>query len=180
MVKLGDLLQKSVKQSSGLDAEWLMKFASVIKLDLDEAASVYEKHGNGMIYAKGGFALPDSPRTKRIMINHFGRVVLVDSLGNAIVLDKRDLREMNEISNKARKNKQECRERKYKQEIAEYRERRKTERMFKSCQENPNPKRAGKANGQGDIGRYVNFRGVRMEMTERKCKTRLATIVINI
>lgn len=179
MARLGDLLQQSVKKSSGLDAEWLMKFASVLKLDLNDAEKVYKAHGNNYIYAKGGFAMPDSERMRRKMVANFRVCVVVDSRGNAMVIDKRDIHELNEIKSAKRKHRQERAERKRKSELAVCREQNRLSKLFKSCQENPSPKRAGKGNGQGDIGRYVNFRGVRMEAAERKCVTKFAIIIIN-
>lgn len=179
MARLGDLLQQSVKKSSGLDAEWLMKFASVLKLDLDDADKVYKAHGNNYIYAKGGFAMPDSERMRRKMVANFRVCVVVDARGNAMVIDKRDIHELNKISSAKRKHRQECAERKRKSELAACREQNRLGKLFKSCQQNPSPKRAGKGNGQGDIGRFVNFRGVRMEAVERKSITKFAKIIIN-
>ena len=172
-------MQQSVKKSNGLDVEWFMKFASVLKLDLDDADKVYKAHGNNYIYAKGGFAMPDSERMRRKMVANFRVCVVVDALGNALVIDKRDIHETNKIKSEKRKHRQECAERKRKYELAVCREQRRLSKLFKSCQENPSPKRAGKGNGQGDIGRYVNFRGVRMDAAERKCVTKFATIIIN-
>lgn len=52
--------------------------------------------------------------------------------------------------------------------------------MFKDGQTNPSPKRGGKGNGQGDIGKYVDFRGVRIDAMERRGETRFARIVVHI
>ncbi len=160
-----------------MGAEWLVNFAYLLGMDLCKAQAVYKKYGNGYIYAKGGFAMPDTPYTRRKMVANFGDCVIVESNGEMWVRTKAKIGERNRkravIADKVER-------RRISRAEQEYREARRVNRLFKDGQTNPSLKRGGKGNSHADIGRYVNFRGVRMEMTERRSETKFAKIIINI
>lgn len=177
MPRLADLLPVSVNNSSDMGAEWLVNFAYLLGMDLCKAQSVYEKHGKGYIYAKSGFAMPDTPYQRRKMVANFGDCVIVEANGEMWVRTERNIGALNRkravISDKVER-------RKIHRAEQEVRENRRVNRLFKDGQTNPSPKRGGKGNSHADIGKYVNFRGIRLEMTERRSEIKFATITVHI
>lgn len=177
MPKLADLLPVSVNNSSDMGAEWLVNFAYLLGMDLCEAQSVYDKYGKGYIYAKSGFAMPDTPYTRRKMVANFGDCVIVEAGGEMWMRTKAKIGERNrkraviaDVVERRRIHRAE----------QGLREQKRVDRLFKSGQTNPHPKRGGKGNSHADIGKYVNFRGVRIDMTERRSEIKFAKIVVNI
>lgn len=177
MPKLADLLPVSVNNSSDMGAEWLVNFAYLLGMDLCKAQAVYEKYGKGYIYAKSGFAMPDSPYQRRKMVANFGACVIVEAGGEVWVRTKDKIGERNRKHAKVSDIVERRRIRKSEQEL---REAKRVNRLFKDGQANPSPKRGGKGNSHSDIGKYVNFRGIRMEMTERRSEIKFATITVHI
>lgn len=177
MPRIADLLPVSVNSSSDMGAEWLVNFAYLLGMDLCKAQSVYEKYGKGYIYTKSGFAMPDTPYQRRKMVANFGDCVIVEAGGEVWVRTKRNIGALNRkraaISDKVER-------RRIRRAEQELRENKRVNRLFKDGQTNPQPKRGGKGNSHADIGKYVNFRGIRMEMTERRSETKFAKIVVNI
>ncbi len=179
MAKLTDLMPKVVKNSSDLgmmeNYADLLKFAYYLGVDVKKAADIYQRNGKGYIYAKGGFAMPDTPFMRRKMVANFGDCVVIDKNGEMWVRTKHHIgarnRKRGEIIAKVERRGISNAERKYL-------EARRVNRLFKDGQTQPQPKRAGKGNGQGDIGKYVNFRGGRMESMERRAENKFMTISI--
>lgn len=180
MAKLTDLMSKVVNNSSDLgmmqDYATVLKFAYALGVSVNKAADIYRKNGNGYIYAKGGFSMPDTPYMRRKMVANFGDCVVIDKSGEMWVRTKHHIgarnRKRAEIGDKITR-------RQIAMDEQELREKRRVNRLFKDGQTNPSPKRGGKANGYGDFGKYVNFRGVRIEATERKTETKFATIIVH-
>lgn len=160
-----------------MGAEWLVNFAYLLGMDLYKARSVYEKHGKGYIYAKSGFAMPDTPYQRRKMVANFGDCVIVEAGGEVWVRTKNKIGERNRKRAKIADNVERRRIHRAEQEL---RENKRVNRLFKDGQTNPQPKRGGKGNSHADIGKYVNFRGISLSMTERRSETKFAKIVVNI
>lgn len=177
MPRLADLLPVSVNNSSDMGAEWLVNFAYLLGMDLCKARAVYEKHGKGYIYARTGFAMPDTPYMRRKMVANFGACVIVEADGEMWVRTKEKIGERNRKRAQIADNVERRRIRKSEQEL---RETKRINRMFADGQCTPSPKRGGKGNSHADIGKYVGFRGIRMDMTERRSVTRFVKIVVNI
>lgn len=177
MPRLADLLPVSVNNSSDMGAEWLVNFAYLLGMDLCKAQAVYEKYGKGYIYAKSGFAMPDTPYQRRKMVANFGDCVIVETGGEVWVRTKRNIGALNRkraaIADKVER-------RRIRKSEEELREAKRVNRLFKDGQTNPSPKRGGKGNSHAEIGKYVNFRGIRMEMTERRSEIKFATITVHI
>lgn len=177
MPRLADLLPVSVNNSSDMGAEWLVNFAYLLGMDLCKAQAVYEKYGKGYIYTRTGFAMPDTPYQRRKMVANFGACVIVETDGEVWVRSKDKIGECNRKRAKVADIVERRRIRKSEEEL---REAKRVNRLFKDGQTNPQPKRGGKGNSHADIGKYVNFRGIRMEMTERRSEIKFATITVHI
>lgn len=177
MPRLADLLPVSVNNSSDMGAEWLVNFAYLLGMGVWKAQAVYAKYGKGYIYAKSGFAMPDTPYHRRKMVANFGDCVIVEAGGEVWVRTKRNIGALNRkraiIADKVE------RRRICKSEV-ELREAKRVNRLFKDGQTNPSPKRGGKGKSLADIGKYVNFRSIRMEVTERRSEVKFATITVHI
>ena len=177
MPRLADLMPSIVNNSSDMGTEWMVKFAYLLGMSLSNARSVYERNGNGCIYAKGGFAMPDTPYMRRKMVANFGACVIVTEDGEMWQRTPEHIGKRNRKKNRIAGIVERRRVSRAEQEL---RERKRLQRMFKDGQTNPCPKRGGKGNGQGDIGKYVDFRGVRIDAMERRGETRFARIVVHI
>lgn len=165
MPRIADLMPDFVNNSSGVGADWIMKFAYLLKMDLQEAQKVYERNGNGCIYAVGGFAMPDTPYHRHKMVANFGACVIVTEDGE---IWQRTPEYIGACNRKKLKKACSIERRQIFREEQEYRERKRLQRMFKDGQTSPSPKRGGKANSHEDIGRYVNNRDNRSVCFEPK------------
>lgn len=177
MPRLADLLPVSVNNSSDTGAGWLVQFAYLLGMDLRKAQSVYGKYGKGYIYARTGFAMPDTPYMRRKMVANFGACVIVEADGEMWVRTKDKIGERNR---KRARIADDVERRRICQAERELRETKRVNHMFADGQCTPSPKRGGKGNSHADIGKYVGFRGIRMDMTERRSEIKFAKIVINI
>lgn len=176
MPKLADLLPISVNNSSDMGAEWLVHFAYLLGMDLCKAQSLYDKHGKGCIYARTGFVMPDTPFMRRKMVANFGACVIVESGGETW------LRTVDKIGERNRKRAviaDKVQRRKIRRAESELCEQKRLNRLFKDGQTQPQPKRGGKANSHADIGKYVNNRGFKVDIMERRGETKFARIVVN-
>lgn len=153
---------------SNVDAggAFLLRLAFALNVSLNDAAKAYATHGNGRVYARGAsLVLEDTPHARANVIAHFGRAVIVDERGNI-------------FQDTAKAARAERRKRAKIAEIVEarqiaraekaYDEKKRRERNFTYTQGAPSPKRAGKADSHGDIGKYVNFRNARLSDVERR------------
>lgn len=178
MPRLADLLPVSVNNSSDMGAEWLVNFAYLLGMDLCKAQAVYEKYGKGYIYAKSGFAMPDTPYQRRKMVANFGACVVVEANGETWVRTPQQIGS----KNRKRAKRLDVRER-HRIERAErgLMTSKKLERMFKDAQGEVCPKRGGKANSHSDIGKYVNnVHKVTMSDQERWSMPKLHIVRVNI
>lgn len=155
MPRIADLMPDVVNNSSNVSAEWIVKFAYLLGMNLPEARKVYERNGNGCIYAKGGFAMPDTPYHRYKMVANFGDCVIVTEDGE---MWQRTPEYIGAYNRKKAKKACNIERRRIFHEEQEYRERKRLQRLFKDGQTSPSPKRGGKANSHEDIGRYVNNR----------------------
>lgn len=174
MPKLADLCL-SVNNSSGLDGAWYVKFAFNLGMDIPKARELFDKYGCGNIYTPTSLVMLDTPYNRRKLVANFGACVVVEKNGEMWV------RKPSQIGTKNRKRAAKLDAVKRGQiRHAEQRLRveKSRERMFDDCKGNPQSKRGGKANSHADIGKYVNFRGVRMESMERSV-VRFAQISVN-
>lgn len=177
MPKLADLLCRSVNNSSDFDSAWYVRFAYNLQMDVSKAQELFSAYGKGHIYARTGFVMPDTPYQRRKMVANFGACVIVTSDGEmwqrtpecigarnrrkACIADKRTRREI-------------CRNERM------YREEKRLERLFEDGMTKPSPKRGGRANRLGDIGKYVGVRGGGVADFEPKGVNRLVIIRINV
>lgn len=141
-----------------------LKFAAV--LDIDLATAENSLKGNGLYVSvvqkrqsKSGRAyiskteirhFEDTPRIRRRLLCDFGKVCVVRG-GNVSALVKETREYMLPRDAKSEWAKQ----MRFEEEKRAERER---QYLFRSGQTFPCPKRGGKGNGRGDIGRYNNFR----------------------
>ena len=177
MPKLADLLCRSVNNSSDFDSAWYVRFAYNLQMDVPKAQELFSAYGKGYIYARTGFAMPDTPYQRRKMVANFGACVIVTSDGEMWQRTPEHIGARNRrkawISDK-RKRREICRN----EHI--YREEKRLKHLFEDGMTKPSPKRGGKANSISDIGKYVGIRNSCMSDFEPKGKDRLVIIKINV
>lgn len=177
MPKLADLLCRSVNNSSGFDSAWFVRFAYNLQMDVPKAQELFSAYGKGYIYARTGFAMPDTPYQRRKMVANFGTCVIVTSDG--------EMWQRTPAHIGARNRRKACiADRRTRREISRnermYREAKRLERLFKDGMGEPSPKRGGKANSIADIGKYVGTPCVRMSEYEPRGTDRLVIIKVNV
>lgn len=177
MPKLADLLCQSVNNSNDFGSDWYIRFAYNLQMDIDKAQKLFDAYGLGYIYSHTGFVMPDTPYQRRKMVVNFGACVIVTSNGDMW------LRTPEQIGAKNRKRALKLNTIVYHQvqkEKMEARELKVTQRIFEDGQENPCPKRGGKANSHSDIGKYINCPNASLSAFEPKSIDRFVVINVKI
>ena len=165
MAKLCDFV--NVKYSNvDVGGAFLLRLAFALNVSVSDAAKAYAAHGNGRVYARGAsLVLEDTPHARANVIAHFGRAVIVDERGNIFQDTAKAARAKRR---KRAKIAAIVEARQIARAEKAYDEKKRHERNFAYMQGAPSPKRAGKADSHGDIGKYVNFRNARLFDVERR------------
>lgn len=160
MPLLFDLLKQSstTPQKSQISGA-LIKFANLLHTDVNTARSLYEKHGKGYIYTPTGLVFADRDINRVRVSKMYTFSVIVCDNGDIVYIsrykarkERIKARQLDEEIAARREKSSERRER------ARIRVKRVTEGIFSDGQTRPQPKRGGRGNSIGDVGKYVNKR----------------------
>lgn len=125
MPKLSELLGTRAKDSNTCAAPAnVLMFAQLLDVDVKRAQALIDAHGEGYIYARGGFCMRRSKRTEQAMIRTYGYCV-VFKRGELWVLDRGEARAL------AKKKQKEATKRERMEVLADMAER-KAERVTRS------------------------------------------------
>lgn len=152
----------------------LIKVAFALKCSVDEMWDKIAEFGPGMIYTRG-VIMQDTPSNRYRLTESYGVVMILYNDGTVALRTRANrgqiTRKLHKIASKQEKSLR-------KSEIENYRKRKATENMFRDGQTMPSPKRQGKANSHGDIGKYVPHRATSLNFMQKVHHTTFK--VINI
>lgn len=177
MATIADLLCQSAN-SERFDGVWFVKFAFAMGADISRARELFAEYGCGWIYpASGnGLVMQDTPRNRRKMVTTYGFCVVVNERGS---MWKRTPKDIGTLDRKKARIGDCIMQHKIEKAEREYRESVRSERFFKSMQTKACPKHQGRANGMGDIGKYVTDPYKRRTIHEESKMCRKAYAVIS-
>ena len=158
MATIADMMHVSAKHGAVENGEWIVKFAYHLRISVSKAQRLYKRHGNGMLYAPGGkIVTEDTPRTRGRFSALWGDYAIVYPDGSLVCHTRQQVGRVTRARKKAEIRKEQgLQKREAEQRSAE----RRTEQIFRDCQQRRHPKRQGRANTHADIGKYVNRHNV--------------------
>lgn len=125
--------------------------AAELAIDLKHAQWLLRHYGHNYILTPNGICMPYNERTVRIMRTRIAKCVVVTDNAELLVITK-DMVKRRRIDKESVEAAAESR--KFRREMVQRKIDREREQMFEDCQGRPSPKRQGKGDGLGDIGRY--------------------------
>ena len=134
------------------------RFAATLRMPVSQADKILDKYGAGWIYTQSAIILRDTPYNR-------GKIAKLGKTFVSVESDRIIIRTPNAVEMR-RKSFEKSSRAIFSREQAEMREslgiereareiERKREKLFRECQTQPSPKRAGKGNSISDLGFYV-------------------------